>query len=151
MLPRPRGSLSEPFALRAEKGAIRPYSRWLSVPPRPRLSSLCEGMLTRCSAPTFMEMHPLIYPGSACSRLCLTSVLREVYYLPSETSSPISPLPAVRSILASPLSCLRHLPSPFRPYPSICPLSIPRGSTFDASHSRIIRIRFPMRPARREG
>lgn len=29
-----------------------------------------------------MEMHPLIYPASspACSRLCLTSVLREVYY-----------------------------------------------------------------------
>lgn len=41
-----------------------------------------EGMLTRCSAPTFMEMHPLIYPGPACSRLCLTSVLREVYYPP---------------------------------------------------------------------
>ena len=40
-----------------------------------------RGMLTRCSASTFMEMHPLIYPASpACSRLCLTSVLAEVYY-----------------------------------------------------------------------
>lgn len=55
-----------------------------------------RGMLTRCSAPTFMEMHPLIYPASlACSRLCLTSVLAEVYYPARPLSPPLS-LPPFR-------------------------------------------------------
>lgn len=66
------------------------------------LSFLCEGMLTRCSAPTFMEMHPLIYPGSACSRLCLTSVLREVYYLTGERPSRPLLFLTVRSIPSHP-------------------------------------------------
>jgi len=61
---------------RAEKGASPPV-----VPLAPRrpsssslvspFASLCEGMLTRCSAPTFMEMHPLIYPGAPLARACV--------------------------------------------------------------------------------
>lgn len=108
------------------------------------LSFLCEGMLTRCSAPTFMEMHPLIYPGSACSRLCLTSVLREVYYLTGERSPrpPSFPYRSFDSLLLQRLR--RRLPLPFRPFlPTFAPPSIPRDSTFNASHSKIIRIRFP--------
>lgn len=54
-----------------------------------------EGMLTR---PTFMEMHPLIYPASpACSRLCLTSVLRQVYYPLFFSSPPPSTSAELRS------------------------------------------------------
>jgi len=68
---------------RAEKGArpshcpARSSSPVLSPPPillSPLVSpfaSLCEGMLTRCSAPTFMEMHPLIYPGAPLARACV--------------------------------------------------------------------------------
>lgn len=99
------------------------------------LSSLCEGMLTRCLAPTFMEMHPLIYPGSACSRLCLTSVLREVYYLTGERppcpllSLPVCSIPSYSSDLAATCLYLSTISS------NLCPLSIPRGSTFNAAHS----------------
>jgi len=106
------------------------------------LSSLCKGMLTRCSAPTFMEMHLLIYPGSACSRLCLTSVLREVYYLGERPPRPLLPF-TVRSILSHSTdfaaTCLYRFDRFLRPLP----LSILRGSTFNASHSKIVQIRFP--------
>jgi len=113
-------------------------------PPPPPLSlpSLCE-MLTRCSAPTFIEMHPLIYPGSACSRLCLTSVLREVYYLTGERS-PCPLLFLIVRLLLTPVTSPPLAFISFRPFPlTFVPLSILYGSTFNASHSKIIRIRFP--------
>lgn len=113
-------------------------------------------MLTRCSAPTFMEMHPLIYPGSACSRLCLTSVLREVYY-PSPLFSSLPrpyrsrfPFPFLRSFSRDFVTRLL----PLRPYP---PLAFPRLSShryFSQLHLRcesrlkIIRIRFSIRIGR---
>lgn len=87
------------------------YSLGSSWPP---LSSLYEGMLTRCSAPTFMEMHPLIYPSSACSRLCLTSVLREVYHLPSERDLLVFCFLPFAQIPTIPTTS----PSVFRPHPS---------------------------------
>lgn len=62
-----------------------------------------RGMLTRCSAPTFMEMHPLIYPASpACSRLCLTSVLAEVYYPARPLSPPLSRPLSIDALFPSP-------------------------------------------------
>lgn len=118
-------------------------------------------MLTRCSAPTFMEMHPLIYPGSACSRLCLTSVLREVYYpSPLFPSLPFPSLPhPYRSRFPFPFlrSFSRDFVTrllPLRPYP---PLAFPRLSSrryFSQLHLRcesrlkIIRIRFSIRIGR---
>lgn len=141
----PRGLLS-----RKKKRAPVSYSSRSSLAKSVSLSLffffMREGMLTRCSAPTFMEMHPLIYPGSACSRLCLTSVLREVYYLPRARPALASFFP-YRSL--DPLLRLRHLAftsssvSSDLP-PSSLPLP-PDDSTFDASHSRTIRIRFPIR------
>ena len=122
--------------------------RFSSVIPSPSpplslsLPSLCE-MLTRCSAPTFIEMHPLIYPGSACSRLCLTSVLREVYYLTGERS-PCPLLFLIVRLLLTPVTSPPLAFISFRPFPlTFVPLSILYGSTFNASHSKIIRIRFP--------
>lgn len=114
-------------------GHLSPFSSSLSLSLP--LSSLCEGMLTRCLAPTFMEMHPLIYPGSACSRLCLTSVLREVYYLTGERppcpllSLPVCSIPSHSSDFAATCLYLSTISS------DLCPLSIPRGSTFNAAHS----------------
>lgn len=88
-------------------------------------------MLTRCSAPTFMEMHPLIYPGRACSRLCLTSVLREVYYPPGPPRPPFPNAYALDSLVPS-----RYLAHP--------PVTSPLGFTF--SLDRIPRLCPPPSP-----
>lgn len=107
----------------------------LSLPP----SSLCEGMLTRCLAPTFMEMHPLIYPGSACSRLCLTSVLREVYYLTGERP----PCPLLSLPVCSIPSHSSDFALTFRPFPQTFALYRYRATPSSMRFTRIIRIRFP--------
>lgn len=113
-------------------------SSFLSLPSRP-LSSLCEGMLTRCLAPTFMEMHPLIYPGSACSRLCLTSVLREVYYLTArDLLALFFPFPFVQSpptpVTSPPLAFT------FRPFHPTFALYRYRAAPPSTRLTRIIRI-----------
>lgn len=100
-------------------------------------------MLTRCSAPTFMEMHPLIYPASpACSRLCLTSVLREVYYPARPLSPPRS------SFLLIPRLCfllrLLFLPFPLSSWPTLAATNPrPRATVLASSptpenHSNVI-------------
>lgn len=102
---------------------LRPLSSLLLHPVSPPSSLLIarnEGMLTRCSAPTFMEMHPLIYPGPACSRLCLTSVLREVYYPPSPPSPPFPPSPTLRPLFRLRLRLARVYPRPAASWILLC-------------------------------
>jgi len=104
---------------RAEKGASPPIvllapRRPSSPLPVPLLSRLTFRFLMRRDVDSLLgsnfygDASSNISGGSACSRLCLTSVLREVYYPPSGISLLPLPAPSPRSSSLSPFAADFH-------------------------------------------